>query len=297
MIFIFGSTNLDLVTLVPHIVAPGETVLAQGYETHCGGKGANQAVAASRARLDQTYPVVFAGAVGADEFGKRCIDNLIAAGVDTSATQLAPHPTGIALVSVDANAENAITVASGANGHLRADLVPNDIVSAAKVAMFQMEVPIAECVAMARRLPPDCTIIVNFAPASSLVDQPMIDELLSLTDILIVNEIEVEVIAELYGKASSSLDDLAKTLQLNLICTRGGDGVDSYRQDGSHRHHAAPNITVVDTTGAGDTFVGTLGAGIRDGLELDAAISRATEAASLACTKFGAQNDVSNIHS
>src|SRR5256885_16622429 len=124
MIRVFGSLNIDLVTLVPVIPGPGRTVLASSYAAHCGGKGANQAVAA--ARIAGADRVAMAGRVGRDGFGDRAVGNLETNGVDAGMILRAAEPTGCAPITVDAQGENAITVASGANMAARAADVPGE---------------------------------------------------------------------------------------------------------------------------------------------------------------------------
>lgn len=292
MILVFGSINVDLVARVPHIAKPGETVLSPTYETFCGGKGANQAVAAARALPKGEAGVAMVGAVGHDAFGAHCLDNFASAGVDTSAVQRCAAPTGVAFVAVDAAAENAIIVASGANLELRAKMVPSALLESIRIAIFQMEVPLAENLALARRLPAATRIILNFAPALTDTDAASLTEMIALTDILVVNEHEAEVVGQLRIDGNDRPEALAIALGFDLVVTRGGEGVDIYDRSGVRQFCPAPRVQVVDTTGAGDTFVGTLGARLSAGWSLHDAIVSATDAASLACTHFGAQVDV-----
>src|SRR4051794_1433837 len=139
MILVFGSLNIDLVARVPVIPGPGRTVLAPSYATHCGGKGANQAVAA--ARIAGADKVAMAGRVGHDGFGDEVLDNLESNDVDVGMVVRATEPTGCAFITVDAAGENAITVASGANMAARAADVPGEYVTSRTLLVLQMEVP------------------------------------------------------------------------------------------------------------------------------------------------------------
>ncbi|MCM2502801.1 PfkB family carbohydrate kinase [Aureimonas altamirensis] len=290
-IIIFGSVNVDLVSRVARIARPGETVLSACYDTYFGGKGANQAVAAAHAARAAGGFVAMAGAIGQDSFGDDCAANFAGLGVDVSALQRTTARTGVAFISVDDRAENAITVASGANLCLSAEAVPEALVLSASTAIVQMEVPLAETLAFARRLPDDATLVFNFAPADENADPLALTAVLDRTDIFVVNEHEAEVAGRLAGEADG-LAGLSRQFGVQLVVTLGAAGVDLYSPDGAKRHFEAPKVAVVDTTGAGDLFTGTLAARVDEGMSLPEAIAAAAHAASIACTRPGAQVDV-----
>lgn len=290
-IIIFGSVNVDLVSRVARIARPGETVLSGSYDTYFGGKGANQAVGAAHAARARNGSVAMIGAIGQDAFGDDCAANFSGVGVDISALQRTGGRTGVAFISVDDAAENAITVASGANLEISSEAVPEALVLSASTAIFQMEVPLDETLAFARRLPDDATVVFNFAPADERADPASLSAMLNRTDIFVVNEHEAEVAGRLAGEGGG-LSGLARQFGLDLVVTRGAAGVDLYSSDGAERHFDAPKVAVVDTTGAGDLFTGTLATRIDEGASLDEAIAAAAHAASIACTRPGAQVNV-----
>ena len=292
MIVIFGSINMDLVARVQRIARPGETVLSRRADSFFGGKGANQAVAAARAG---TIPVAMAAAVGDDPFGKACLDNLTENGVAVGAIRITEEPTGCAFITVDETGENAITVASGANMTVRAADLPDSLLAHASVLVLQMEVPIPENLAVAARArQAGVKVVWNFAPVPQVSDRAAMAELLGATDVLVVNEHEALSIAEIVGEGAG--DDylqagaaLARSFGPACIVTAGSRGAFAIGPEGTQTHAAARPITPVDTTGAGDTFVGVLATGLAEGLEIGAAMGRACAAASLSCLTPGAQ--------
>ncbi|MET0744137.1 MAG: ribokinase [Microvirga sp.] len=295
MIIVFGSINMDLVAQVPAIARPGETVLSRRAETFFGGKGANQAVAASRAASGGPGSVAMAGAVGGDAFGEACRANLRENGVDIGAVRLADEPTGCAFIAVDASGENAITVASGANMAVRAaDLTEHDLARASGLVL-QLEVPIAESLAVARRAKGlGARIIWNFAPAPDEGDEAFVGQALEVMDVLVVNEHEAVATATLVDGAEplgyeQAAARLAAGYGLTCIVTAGPLGAVALLPDGERIHVPTAAIVPVDTTGAGDTFVGVLAVELAEGSGLAEAMGRACRAASLSCLKAGAQ--------
>lgn len=291
VILVFGSINMDLVASVAAIPRPGETVLSRGYRTLFGGKGANQAVAAARV-FDGTVAMV--ARVGRDGFGEACVANLAANGVATAHILAGEDPTGCAFITVDAAGENAITVASGANGAVSAvDLSPA-LVGAGTLAVLQMEVPLDASLATARIVKAaGGRVIWNFAPAPIDLAAAELAEILAATDILVVNEHEALTAAALLGKQLPDIEDAAQALAASgrLVCvaTAGARGAFACAPDGTRHHAPALDVRPVDTTGAGDTFVGILAAEIAAGGELAEALRRASVGASLACLTMGAQ--------
>lgn len=295
MILVFGSINLDLVTRTPAIPRPGETVLADRYDTWFGGKGANQAVAAARSRPDPAQQVMMAGAVGDDAFGRSARDNLRDAGVDISGVATAGLPTGCAFITVADSGENAITVASGANRAVRADAVPDAVLQRVVMLVLQMEVPFAENLAIARRAQAaGARVALNLAPAPGPGDGETLVALLDATDILVANELETLAAHALLGGVDAAgheaaMAAIAHGRNLSGVVTLGARGAVAIGQDGAETRVAALPVTPVDTTGAGDTFMGILAASLAGGMGFHDALQRACRGASLACLQPGAQ--------
>ncbi|HET8727207.1 MAG TPA: ribokinase [Alphaproteobacteria bacterium] len=287
MILVFGSLNMDLVMTVPTLPRPGETVLTESYVTKPGGKGNNQAVAAARAGAR----VVMAGAVGADEFGRRLVDNLRENGVDPARVATADKPTGVAYICVDAKAENFIAVASGANLAASADLAPDDALRPGATVLLQMEVPPAQNWAVVQRArDAGARTILNVAPAA-----PVPRDALEALDVLVVNELEAATVAaelelDTEGPATSARL-LAREVGLTCVVTLGSQG--AIAADGDRLWQVDPmRVEPVDTTGAGDAFTGVLAAALDAGLDLPQALRRASVGAALACLALGAQESL-----
>jgi ribokinase len=295
MIVVFGSINMDLVARVRAIARPGETVLSRRADSFFGGKGANQAVAAARIARGGPIPVAMVGAVGDDPFGRACLGNLRENGIDAEAVRIVDEPTGCAFITVDETGENAITVASGANMALSAADLPQDLLSKASVLVLQMEVPLGENLeAAARARRAGVRVVWNFAPVPAVTERAAMTELLAATDVLVVNEHEAVSIAAAVGMPAGDEylkagADLARSFATTCIVTAGARGAFAMGADGSQIHAAAQAIRPVDTTGAGDTFVGVLAHGLSEGLETGEAMGRACAAASLSCLTAGAQ--------
>jgi len=292
-VLVFGSLNVDLVCRVAAIARPGETVLAPDYEQLFGGKGANQAVAAARV-LGGNGRVAMVGAVGDDELGRAVTGNLANEGIDISGLQTAPARTGCAFISIDSGGENAITVASGANARLDASALPDGLLDPSSVLVLQMETPLAASfVAAERARAIGGRVVVNLAPVPAQLDADDLARLLALADYLIVNESELAAAAGLSGIGGDEPGALATALAarfgLVVIATLGARGALVAGGDGVH---AIPALAVepIDTTGAGDTFVGVFAAGLYNKLAAGQAAEQAVVAASLACRRVGAQS-------
>lgn len=289
VILVFGSINMDLVASVPAIPRPGETVLSPGYRALFGGKGANQAVAAAR----MGGAVSMVGRVGRDSFGDACRANLAANGVGTAHVASCGEPTGCAFITVDEAGENAITVASGANRRVEADDLPASILGPKTVAVLQMEVPLAASLAAARRVKSaGGQVIWNLAPAPARLGRDELLDLLATTDVLVVNEIEAAMAAAVLDGPTdftAAAQLLAVRGGLACVVTAGGAGAFMATADGGLRHVPAVPVTPVDTTGAGDTFVGVLASELAAQAELETALQQACAAASMACLAAGAQ--------
>lgn len=275
MIVVFGSINIDLVFPLPALPAPGETVLGGAYRMLPGGKGANQALAAAR----DGAPVTLIGAVGTDVFADPALALLREDGVDLTHVVRVAAPTGCAGIMVaSGSGENLIAVASGANAAATADLVADALLGPGTTLVLQMELPSEETVRVIERASKrGARIVLNLAPA-----QQIDDAVLRHLDILIVNEREL---------ASLGVDapTLATQLGITVVSTLGARGATAARSDGTRIDVPALPIKPVDTTGAGDTFVGVLAAALDRGEAFAAALLRANVAAGLACEVAGAQ--------
>jgi ribokinase len=284
MIVVFGSINLDLITRVERIPGPGETTLGGDYATSPGGKGANQALAARRAGAE----VAMVGAVGKDSFAAEALALLKADGVDLAATVEVAAPTGAAFIAVDGHGENAIVVASGANRLARAVQLEKLAIGPSDILVLQRETPPAEVEAAAIYAKgKGARVVLNLAPAGAPSEK-----LLAALDVLILNEHEALTLADSLQIAAREPEEVAGHLDrargLAMIVTLGSVGAVSYAK-GARYAAPAPSVTVVDTTGAGDTFVGAFAAALDRGLSFETAMKHGLAAGSLACTKQGAQ--------
>jgi ribokinase len=278
-VVVVGSANMDLVAQVARIPGPGETLLATGFARGAGGKGANQAVAAARAGGAR---VTMVGAVGRDEDGRTLRAALESDGVDTSTLVSSDEPTGMALISVDARGENAIVVVAGANGALtELDDAQRAAVARAEVVLMQLEVPMDLLLDAARARCEGALLVLNAAP-SAVVD----DELLEAVDVLVVNEHEAKDLAGV-DDLDGAVDTLSAMVDTVLV-TLGAAG--SLVCSGQERVRvAAVAAEAVDTTGAGDTFVGVLGARLAAGDSVVEAARWGAAAAALTVQRPGAQ--------
>jgi ribokinase len=282
VLLVFGSINIDLLFQVETLPRPGETVLCPGYEVAAGGKGANQATAAARAGA----AVRMVGSVGDDGFGRFARDALAGAGVDCAAIATSRRATGIAVIGVDRAAENQIVVASGANLDTRAEQVADADLAPGVTVLCQNEIrPEATSALLERANARGARTVLNLAPAGQ-VPARRLDAL----DYLVVNEIEGRVVAGRSGEvdAAAFAQDLARRHDLTCVVTLGAAGALAVGPDFAVRVPVLP-IEAIDTTGAGDAFVGVLAASLDLGHDLGGALRRASVAAGLACTRLGAQ--------
>jgi ribokinase len=291
MITIFGSINLDLIGSVGRLPRPGETVSGGAFATAPGGKGANQALAAARAGAN----VCMVGAVGQDSFAEEALALLRSGGVNLSRVRSVAEPTGVALILVDAAGENVIAVMPGANNTVSPDDVEGLVFGPDDVLLLQLEVPvnsIAEAAKRARNA--GARVLLNFAPF-----RPEALALLPFVTHLIVNESECELVAGAAGAVEGSLPAqaaaLASRYALTVIVTLGKDGVIAV-ENGVEQEAAALPVQAIDTVGAGDTFCGYLATAFSEGMPLGPALTLAARAASLACTKSGAQPAMPHRH-
>ena len=279
MILVAGSANLDFVVQVPHIPAPGETVLGRELTFFPGGKGANQAIACARAGGVATEMLL---ALGNDWFAEPIETSLSEAGVRMHQVKVPDSRTGAAFISVSDDAENAITVAPGANSGLSAgDLPP---LAGFSHLLLQLETPVSVVTEYARAAQEQgVKVVLNAAPA-----QKLSAELMALLDVLIVNEGELAVVADHGGNIATCLDRIdipcvVVTLGSRGCCATDGDSI--IVQSGV-------SVKALDTTAAGDTFCGGLVAALSQDQSLEQALIRANAAGALACTRLGAQSSI-----
>lgn len=277
-VLVFGSANADLIFAVPHLPAPGVTVMGEGVRSFPGGKGANQAVAAAR----DGAAVAFAGCVGRDGFAEVATSALRGSGVDLSRLAVVDQPTGCAAICVDPAGRNQIAVAPGANLAARAAQVEDAALHPGVILLLQMEVPAAEVAALIYRATARGTrAVLNLAPPGDLPEAA-----LRALGLLVVNEHEAAVLAGRLGCAADAAG-LRAALGVDVAVTRGEAGAEAATAAGLVAVPAFP-VTPVDTTGAGDCWCGVLAAALDRGMDLPGAMRRASAAAATACTRPGA---------
>jgi ribokinase len=283
-IVVVGSANTDMVVRADHLPTPGETVLGGKFIMTAGGKGANQAVAAARLGAE----VTFVARLGRDVFGDRSLAGYQAEGINTAyIVRDDEEASGVALIVVDADAENSITVAPGANGRLS----PADVYTAERAiaeadgVLLQLEIPletVRAAIELARRH--HVRVILNPAPARVLPD-----EVLRGIDVLTPNETEA---AKLIGEqVDSALETLLARGVGNIVMTCGSAGCEVV-SGGERQRVSGFHVKAVDTTGAGDCFNGALAVALARGLNMAEAARYANAAAALAVTRFGAQTSM-----
>jgi ribokinase len=281
MIIVPGSVNADLLFKVARLPRPGETVLCPSYVMAPGGKGANQAAAAAKAGA----AVRFVGHVGDDAYGPVVRRLLEEAGVGCGGLATSPQPTAIAVIGIDEGGENAIIVASGANLDTAAAQVTDAMLGPGATVLCQNEIRPAETFAVltrAKRL--NARTVLNMAPAASVPPG-----VLGVLDVLVVNELEAEAVAGVQEQPPERVAAaLATTYGLTCVVTLGRAGCIAVTAAEGWRVPVLP-ITPVDTTGAGDAFVGVLTAWLDEGAELVQAMRAASVAAACSCEQVGAQ--------
>ena len=278
----FGSVNVDLSARVQQMPRPGETVAAQALGITLGGKGANQAVAAALS-ADEHTSVAMVATLGNDSFADFAEQQLQRYKVDTTNVQRSANsPTGMALINVDAAAENCITVAAGANAQLRADSCLA-LLGAAQALLLQLETPLAQVLALAQAAAkrPLLTIL-DPAPAQELPE-----ELLLAVDILTPNETEAAILLGKSGEPMAMAQELHDrgARQVIVKCSAAGIAYVGELGNGSLPAFA---VDSVDSVAAGDAFNGALAAALVAGVEFTQALRFASAAGALATTKAGA---------
>ena len=288
-IVVVGSINMDLVVSVKELPAAGETIMSSSYQTIPGGKGANQAIAASRLGAE----VTMIGCVGTDSFGASLKERLKQENINTEYVGTVPETkSGTALITLDEKGENTIIVAAGANAALRPAAVEEaeDVIQSADVLLVQLEIPletVEAALALARRH--QVQTILNPAPARKLPPG-----VLAQVDILTPNETEAKTLFEGEGIELLSVlgdedwQDFAEELgETVLLLTMGENGVVYISRKGV-QEYPAYKMKAIDTTGAGDAFNGALAVALAEGKELEEMIAFAQKAASVSVTRFGA---------
>ena len=276
-ILVIGSYNRDTVLKLARFPEAGETLTAAGMAHFHGGKGSNQAVAAARAG----GAVALIAAIGDDAPGVAARALWMAEGIDAAAVQQVSAPTGAAIILVDAAGENQIIIIPGANAALS---LPVDFAPPADVAvaLAQLETPQATTAALFRSLT-GARCILNVAPAA-----PIMPELLSVTDMLVLNETEAAILAQREAEPAALALALAAETMRDVIVTAGAAGAFWARPDGVVIDAAPPRITVSDSTGAGDAFLGAFAAFSLEGFTPEKTLQLAVTAGALACTQQGA---------
>jgi ribokinase len=287
MLTVFGSINLDVSVRSARLPQPGETLLGGDALLSPGGKGANQAHAASRFGV----PTRLYGMVGRDAFASAALALLREARTDLSGVQVsAADPTGLAVITVSEAGENSIVVAPGANQAAHAAQVPDRVLHDSRVLLLQLEVPWAESQALAWRARlAGCKVVLNASPLPPYNALPLLDAI----DLLIVNGLELDQLSVQRGVGGGSPAQnarrLAETLRLDVLLTLGAEGSLLVQANGRQVHVSAMPVHAVDTTGAGDTYAGVLCAALASGETPERAMALASTAAALACRRPGAQ--------
>jgi len=282
VIAVVGSAMIDLTAYATVIPAPGQTLEGDLFTTGFGGKGANQAVIAAHCGAE----IHFVGKLGRDLFGDSIAENFKKLGIDSEYVGRSDTPNGVAHIWVDSNGENRIIIIPGANHEIESKKAIEAIESIAGLAVvvaqceIQQEVTLAAFSAAKER---GCVTILNPAPY-----QPLSKELLAVTDWIIPNETEFK---ELHGQAPTS-DDVLKSFRpgKNSIVTLGSEGAVLITSDGNLTRVSAPKVNAVDTTGAGDAFVGVFAFGLASGKNPEDAMKLGVKVASMSVTRKGAQS-------
>ena len=282
VIAVVGSAMIDLTAYATVIPAPGQTLEGELFTTGYGGKGANQAVIAAHCGAE----VHFVGKLGRDLFGDSIAENFKKLGIDSEYVERSDIPNGVAHIWVDANGENRIIIIPGANDEIESKKAIEAIESIVGLTVvvaqceIKQEVTLAAFSAAKKR---GCVTILNPAPY-----QPLSEELLAVTDWIIPNETEFK---ELLGQDPTS-DEVLKKFRpgKNSIVTLGSEGAVLITSEGNLTRVSAPKVNPVDTTGAGDAFVGVFAFGLASGKNPEDAMKLGVKVASMSVTRKGAQS-------
>lgn len=288
-IIVIGSSNTDMVVRSEHLPRASETVLGGGFMMVGGGKGANQAVAVAK----MGHPVVFAAAVGKDIFGEEAVERYQHLGIDTSYIVRKDTPSGVALIMVDAAAQNSISVALGANNELSLDdVMPAlDTIEEGDIVLLQLEIPMATveaCISVAAAK--GAKVILNPAPAAK-VSEAVLSKLYLITP----NQTEAEILTgvEVRDETTARLAaaELCSAGVRKVVITMGEKGAFLY-EGGKSEIIEAHKVDAVDTTAAGDVYNGALCAALAEGMSLRESLRFATRASAISVTRVGAQPSV-----
>lgn len=290
---VIGSINMDLVTVVDRFPRPGETVTGRKFTTMPGGKGANQAVAASRLGA----PVSMIGKVGDDIYGHRYLDILKTEGVDTRAVTIERGvSTGTAIIEVETAGENRIILVPGANHSVNPAFIDShaDTAMTCDAVLLQLEIPLGSVTRAAEMLKKGKrTVILDPAPA-----RPLPDSLLGLVDILTPNETEASVLT---GQDTATPDGVKKAAEnllargaSTIVIKAGGNGA-YLAGKGEFIHIPGFQVDAIDTTGAGDSFNAGLAVALVRGLPIAQAVRFANAVGALSTTGLGAQGAMPNM--
>jgi ribokinase len=285
MIIVFGSLNIDMVMRVEKMPRSGDTVLSPNYKMIPGGKGANQAVAAANAGAS----VKLFGKIGDDEFGRIVLESLKQSPVDLVGVEMSKEAaTGCASVCIEAQGENMITVASGANLRAKQREIPDFLLSKDTILLLQMETSAEENWDLIRRAKKiGARVILNLAPAHEIPQ-----DILKIVDILVMNQNEATILGLHLGFDVLSPTVVARRIVakfgITCIVTLGKQGAMACSPEGTWEVKAM-DIEPVDTTAAGDAFVGIFAASLEGGMDLPSALRNASVGSGLTCLKQGAQ--------
>lgn len=281
----FGSINIDHVYCVEHFVRPGETIKSESYTLFCGGKGANQSIALSRAGAE----VLHAGKISQD--GVWIKEKLQISGVDTSLIKTVDKPTGHAIIQVNKDGENSIIIHGGANQTFNDNDI-EEVLNSAKAGDFlllQNEINAVKKV-LQRTQNKDLTVVFNPAPMTDVLKNYPLE----LVDIFILNEVEGETLTD-----KNDSNEILNTMQKlypksRIVLTLGKEGV-IYADNKQRIKTAALKVKAIDTTGAGDTFIGYFLAELMLGSEIEKCLEMGVKASALCVTRRGAADSIPTL--
>ena len=287
-ILVVGSINMDLTTIAPRIPKIGETIFGNGFSTQPGGKGANQAVAVAKLGGN----VTFFGAVGNDLYGKRLTDNLAKCNVSFCGETIEDVSSGVAVITV-VDGDNCIIITPGANNCVTPDIIRNNehLFEEADYVLMQLEIPM-ESVSEAAKLGKKhgCTVVLNPAP---YVDMP--EELLGCIDLIVPNEHEAHNMTGIYPEDEESCKKAIESIKAkgirNAAITLGEKG-SVYSENGEYIFTPAKKVKAVDTTAAGDTFIGGMLTYLAMGKTMQEAVKFGTAASAITVTRIGAADSI-----
>ena len=291
-ICVIGSLNMDLVVNVEKMPKAGQTLLGSNFKEVPGGKGANQAVA--MARLNGNVTMI--GKVGNDSFGETLVNSLKKDNINTNYIQVEEGPSGVALITVDKNAQNSIVVAPGANYKLtKEDIDKNiDAIKNSDIVVVQLETPL-ETIKYALKKAKELGKYTILNPAPAVVLE---DEIIENVDLLTPNETELEIISQ---KSISNEDDINECAQIminkgvrELIVTLGSKG-SLYINKETSMFKKAYKVEAIDTTAAGDSYTGALAVAISIGKDMEYAMDFASKVGALSVMKEGAQSSLPTL--